>query len=329
MSDILTPAISIVVPVYNAAPYIRRCLQSIQNQSFSNWEAILVNDGSTDESGNICEEYALHDNRFKVVHKSNGGVSSARQTGIEASKGEFLIHTDPDDWMDNNMLSELIGQAKKNNADVVLCGFQMHTPDGIAERPEYVDKDTDSSTLQRLIINGSIHGSCWNKLIRRDCIGKTSFTPQTITYCEDLLFNVRLLNNKNLKISYVPKMLYHYDWNNNNSISHEKSVRLINSLTTVICEINKLDDSLDTSSLKRTALFQAFISKEDRLLSSLYKEEQSRIVDSVKYNIFTPNISCLKIALQGHPKSARLIYRINISAIRLKNWIQDKLSKRK
>ena len=135
MSDILTPAISIVVPVYNAAPYIRRCLQSIQNQSFSNWEAILVNDGSTDESGNICEEYALHDNRFKVVHKSNGGVSSARQTGIEASKGEFLIHIDPDDWMDKDMLSELIGQAKKNNADVVLCAFQMHTPDGIAERP--------------------------------------------------------------------------------------------------------------------------------------------------------------------------------------------------
>lgn len=92
------PEISIIVPVYQAEKWMRRCLDTIIVQSFVDWECILVDDGSTDDSGAVCDEYAARDNRFKVIHKENGGVSSARQVGLDIARGSYVIHADTDDY---------------------------------------------------------------------------------------------------------------------------------------------------------------------------------------------------------------------------------------
>ena len=105
------PIISIIIPVYKAEGHLHRCVDSILAQSFTDFELLLVDDGSPDGSGKICDEYAAKDSRVKVLHKQNGGVSSARQTGIENATGEYTIHADPDDWIEPTMLEELYNKA--------------------------------------------------------------------------------------------------------------------------------------------------------------------------------------------------------------------------
>ena len=112
------PKISIIVPVYKAETYLSRCLDSIINQTFKNFEVLLIDDGSPDCSGEICDKYAAMDTRIRVLHKENGGVSSARQMGLDNAKGEYTIHADPDDWVEPNMLEELYKKAKE--AEYVL-----------------------------------------------------------------------------------------------------------------------------------------------------------------------------------------------------------------
>lgn len=117
------PKISVIVPVYKAEAYLHRCVDSIIAQTFTDWELLLVDDGSPDRSGDICDEYASKDARIRVFHKENGGVSSARQKGLDEAIGEYTIHADPDDWVEPMMLEELYKKAKEDDADMVICDF--------------------------------------------------------------------------------------------------------------------------------------------------------------------------------------------------------------
>lgn len=115
--------VSVIIPVYNAQGTIKRMLDSFNTQTLTDFEVLMIDDGSTDGSGNILDAYACVDGRFKVFHKSNGGVSSARQYGMEHAQGEYVIHADSDDWVEPNMLEELYSMAKTEDADVVICDF--------------------------------------------------------------------------------------------------------------------------------------------------------------------------------------------------------------
>lgn len=108
-----SPKISIIVPVYNVEKYIRRCLDSIAGQTFTDWECICVDDGTPDASGKICDEYAQKDGRFVVIHKENGGVSSARNVGLDVAKGEYVTFCDSDDWVEKEMLEVFYNTALK------------------------------------------------------------------------------------------------------------------------------------------------------------------------------------------------------------------------
>lgn len=115
--------VSVIVPVYNVEKYINRCIDSLINQTFTDLEIILVNDGSLDNSGKICDEYAKKYKNIIVIHKENGGLSSARNAGIEIAKGEYLAFVDSDDYVDNKIYEKLYNEAKKEKADTCLCGF--------------------------------------------------------------------------------------------------------------------------------------------------------------------------------------------------------------
>ena len=117
------PKISIIVPVYNVEKYLRKCVDSILNQTFKDFELILVDDGSIDTSGKICDEYNLKDNRIKVIHKENGGLSSARNAGLDIAQGEYIGFVDSDDWIELDMYEELYKICKENDTDVGIVGI--------------------------------------------------------------------------------------------------------------------------------------------------------------------------------------------------------------
>ena len=117
------PIISVIVPVYRAEAYIRRCLDSLVAQTFDNFEVILVDDGSPDKCGEICDDYAARDNRSRVIHQNNCGVSVARQAGIDTAHGAYTIPVDPDASAEHDMLTSLCGTAKQTNADTIACDF--------------------------------------------------------------------------------------------------------------------------------------------------------------------------------------------------------------
>lgn len=200
--------ISIIVTVYNVEDCLKRCLDSIIKQTFSDFEVLLIDDGSTDNSGIICDEYAQKDNRFKAIHKENGGVGSARRVGIDNASGTYSIHIDADDWVEPDMLSTLYSTASGEDSDMVICDY--FEDNGNQSR---IIRQNPGQLTNKNIIRGlshKLHGSCWNKLIRLDCYKKfgLNFTDG-IDFGEDRIMLHRLLSYP-MKISYCPQAFYHY-----------------------------------------------------------------------------------------------------------------------
>ena len=128
------PKLSVIVPVYNTEKYLRQCVDSILGQTLSELEIILVNDGSKDNSGVICDEYAAKYDQVTVIHKENGGVSSARRAGVAAAKGEYVAFVDSDDWIDPDMYAQMLASAREHDADAVLCDILFELDKGIIVR---------------------------------------------------------------------------------------------------------------------------------------------------------------------------------------------------
>ena len=129
------PTISIIVPIYKVEPYLRRCVDSILDQTFSDFELILVDDGSPDNCGSICEEYAAKDERVKVIHKPNGGLSSARNAGLNMAQGDYIGFVDSDDYIESNMFEQLFRVAVQSDAQIVQCGVKIVAADLAVEAP--------------------------------------------------------------------------------------------------------------------------------------------------------------------------------------------------
>jgi len=206
-----SPVISVIVPVYKAENYLHRCVDSILAQTFTDFEVLLVDDGSPDRSGEICDEYAQKDGRVRVFHKENGGVSSARNVGIDNALGKYTIHADPDDWVEPNMLEELYKKAQEEDADMVICDFYIHTKNKeiyISQKPS----ETSNNVLLDDIMNQRVHGGCWNKLIKASSYrGKLIRFPENMIIWEDQFYICNILLISPLKINHIAIPLYHYD----------------------------------------------------------------------------------------------------------------------
>ncbi|WP_289740036.1 glycosyltransferase family 2 protein [Muribaculum intestinale] len=200
------PKVSIIIPVYNAASTLKRCIDSIQGQTLSDFEVILVDDGSNDESGCICDAISNQDRRFKVIHKKNEGVASARQSGIEIATGDYAIHVDPDDWIESSMLEDLVTEAIKKNTDILICDYF----DEYNGRIKYINQQPSSLDSETILTElfQKLHGSCCNKLIASDYYNKVSFVPK-LNLSEDLLYICKILLLRP-KIGYLNNAYYHY-----------------------------------------------------------------------------------------------------------------------
>lgn len=173
--------ISIIVPVYNVEKYLEKCINSILTQTYQNLEIILVDDGSMDNSGEICDEYAKKDERIKVIHKENGGLSDARNAGIEIATGKYIGFVDSDDYIGKDMYEYLIRLIQKENADISICGhkivFQKEENNEI--KGEILDEEIEiwdtKKAIVELLKQEKIHDYAWNKLYKKELFEKIRY----------------------------------------------------------------------------------------------------------------------------------------------------------
>ena len=207
--------ISVIVPVYNCEENLGRCVQSILNQSETHIEVILVNDGSTDRSPEICNKYAEEDTRVRVIHQENGGVSKARNAGIQAAKGEYIQFVDSDDYLEKDMCKRMIEVMEEQQSDLVISGFHHHyLGRDIIKCPREnltspVEMKRLGNTFLELYQQGFLNMP-WNKLYKKEKIAEQF--PEHLSLGEDLLFNLSYLKQlKNTeKVSLISSPLYHY-----------------------------------------------------------------------------------------------------------------------
>lgn len=207
------------MPCYNVADTITRAVDSIINQVFCNWELILVDDGSLDETGIICDHYSTKDSRIRVFHKVNGGVSSARQMGFDYSKGDYVIHADPDDWVEPYWLEHLYYMSQKADADITMCNYSEWDGEDKHEIKINPSENACDSLIQ--LLNNKYGAQLWNKLIKRSLYEANNIRLISgLDLREDSWIVYRLLFFSN-KVAHVDEPLYVYNISNQTSITHD------------------------------------------------------------------------------------------------------------
>lgn len=212
--------ISIIVPVYNVEKYITRCLESLLLQTFDDFELILIDDGSSDSSGYICDKYSKKDNRVKCFHNINKGVSASRNYGVELSKGEFCIFVDPDDYLELDTLEYLYNLAKRTNADVVCCKMKTYKSNILKSKVidnELIKIYEGQDIIKEYVENGTFLYSVCNKLYSRKLLDNIRFLSE-INYAEDALFNYYVFGNAN-KVTSSNLQKYNYFINDSSTVA--------------------------------------------------------------------------------------------------------------
>lgn len=204
--------VSVIVPVYNVEPYLPRCIESLLAQTYTALEILLINDGSTDHSGTICDEYAAKDSRLKVIHKENGGVSSARNLGLKNAAGDYIGFLDSDDYVAPTIFETLVKQLEATAAHISVCGFANEetpgnfTPYFKGEKKTYCFDNSEQ--IANLLQNQYYSCSCCDKLFCREVLNGITF-DKTITHYEDLLFLYEAMKRSS-KLVFSPEPLYYY-----------------------------------------------------------------------------------------------------------------------
>lgn len=192
--------VSIIVPIYNAEKTLCRCIDSILNQEYKNFELILVNDGSTDGSGKICDEYRMKDERVKVFHQQNRGVSCARNRGIDMAEGKYLQFVDADDWLTADATMLLAGAMEMQGCDLVITDFYRTVGKRVSHKG---DIETDGALTREEFADFMMehpadfyYGVLWNKLFRMDIVEKYHLRmEENVSWCEDFLFNLQYISH--------------------------------------------------------------------------------------------------------------------------------------
>ena len=211
----MEPLVSIIVPIYNVEPYLNKCIDSIINQTLTNIEIILVNDGSTDNCGKIIDEYAKKDNRIIAIHKENGGQASARNMGLDVARGTYIGFVDSDDWIELDMYENLYNSIETYDADISVCGRQLYLENGnlinkINIEDEFINlykSNLKDYVSEKLFYKHTV--VVWNKLYKRKVIEENNIRFEDVSYVgsEDALFNYSVLCHAE-KIKSIDKIYY-------------------------------------------------------------------------------------------------------------------------
>ena len=282
--------VSIVLPVYNASATVKCMLGSIEAQTLHDFEVLMIDDGSTDESGRILDEYAAMDTRFKAFHKQNEGVAIARQMGVDNAKGEYCIHADADDWMEPTMLEFLYAEAKAKAADVVIADYFVNSKQGEAVCKQQPSVLSPEQVLQDMFDN-RLFGALWHKLVRTELYRKYDAKFfKGINHCEDLLIWVQLLQHPEIKISYLPEAFYHYVAN---------------------------DTSITRHFTRKT--YEMRLQFRDKLHELLHIADADSMIERVSFEIFTEGF-IYDVLTREETREGLCMYKQQISALGSLKW---------
>lgn len=210
--------ISLIIPIYNASSYLSSTLEALLLPSSPSLEIILVDDGSTDASPSICDEYAEKDERIRVLHEPHSGVAHSRQVGLEAAKGVYILYVDADDQVEPDMIADMYQEAVTQKADMVICDYRELTYDGEVYRKQEPTALSGEAILED-ILSGKLYGALWNKMMRREWLLQTKASfPLELTMREDLIFLSQCLPYAS-KIAYIPKAYYGYERRNTSALT--------------------------------------------------------------------------------------------------------------
>lgn len=282
------PKVSIIVPVYNVETYLPECLDSVLRQSYVNWEAILVDDGSTDDSGRICDDYAARDSRFRVIHQTNAGAANAKNTGLDQVTGAYVAFLDSDDWVEPDWLETLVKTAKGQQADVVECDFQKE----YIGRSEVVNSwDTETFTAEIYLAQYLSNWTCslfWNKLYRADLLKDIRFRRER-RCIDDEFFTYKVVSGAG-KIARINRVLYHYRQRASSAVNNRKN------------RLQKTDDAMEVLAERYQWIFQRFPA-----LRSVYLKHD---VDMLLY--FSNSMCCTEVTAQKFHRIARFYLKESI-----------------
>lgn len=264
--------VSIIIPIYNSEKNIKKCLESIINQTYTNLEIILIDDGSTDNSIEVCQEYK--DDRIKVYKEKNSGPSTARNLGLKQCNGNYIVFVDSDDYIEKNMIEIMLKEIKSDDYDICICGYYL-VSNSLKKKINITINDNKNFKEIVFDYKNNVYGYLWNKMLKKNIIEKKF--REDISICEDELF---LLDNSNYikKITFVKEPLYNY-------ISNESS--LINSCILSDKKISELDALIyivnanvnrTTNNIKKCM----FIHKYIYFLGIANKEQRRKIINKYK-----------------------------------------------
>lgn len=219
-----SPLVSVIVPVFNVEDYLERCIDSILDQTYSNLEVILINDGSVDASGEICDRYAQRFSNIIVIHQTNGGMSSARNAGLERCKGDFISFVDSDDWLKPKMIERLLKFAIQHQLNLVECGVQNSRTlsNEMAENKTCSIIENQTEAMSRLL--NETNYSVWRRIYDRRLLEDLRFIPGKIN--EDVFFTIDCIN-KIEKQGYIHEQLYIYNTENTSITRSHYSLKKI------------------------------------------------------------------------------------------------------
>ena len=218
--------VSIIIPIYNSEEYLKRCIDSVINQTYKNLEIILIDDGSTDLSGKMCDTYSNNDSRIKVIHKKNSGVSDTRNQGIKIATGTYFLFIDSDDWLENNMVETLVKYKEKNKCDIVRCNYYKNCSDGseikCISHPNYTSNPNMNQILKDVYSNNNFPAFFWTMLIDSEYKKEIVFDSK-IAMMEDTDCLAKLVK-KTQSIYFCDEYLYHYYVNTESASRSDKNL---------------------------------------------------------------------------------------------------------
>ncbi len=315
------PLVSIIVPIYNMEAYLNRCLTSIQNQTFSDYEIILVDDGSTDGSPEICDCYAEKHSEVIVIHKANGGLSAARLAGFDIARGKYILFIDSDDFIHEEMLYQLVESMKENHADLTICGYFIKNGDNI--KPVSLSHISTVLEGREAIINkyikplfGTIKdeawipGFLWIRLMKRDLIERNFFRSEQEYFMEDHVFDL-LYADHIKKISIIHAPLYYYCVNANSLTNRYREHKwgMLSNLYNFYVKYIDERKIMDCNRNLDIFLLSSFCSAVDNaVLLGSYRSFR-RELDGILKTSLIKNIKSPK-SIRGIPSTYRLTYNL-------------------
>lgn len=305
--------ISVIIPVFNVEKYLARCLDSVINQTYKNLEIILVDDGSPDKSGNICDEYTKIDTRIKVIHKENGGVSSARNVGISIATGEYIGFVDSDDWLEPDMYEKLMEYAKKDDSDITRIRYYK-TYDDRKEYPNYpcdlcgkINLNDKREDILCYLFSGKLHAYPCLLLIKREFIKNGMNFDSAIAMREDLIWLTELVCLAN-SISIYDIPLYNYYQNINSATNFEGYKK--RNLENMLVVVKRLEEIL-----KKYNLYT------EKLKNVVLEEFFWRILSDITYIAYECKDKKTALELLANDEIREFLLRANKKKLSLKNKI--------